>query len=122
PRVAYGRLDLLPVSNDPWIEQQLLNAFLGISRHCVRIEPAESAAIAFTLVQDDRPVQSGLRSFQNKELEMLAVTVDRHAPFPIVVFEHQGIAVADPSTSFLDHESPLTLHDPTSRHGRAYDP
>src|SRR5438128_9991385 len=28
PRVAYGRLDFLPVSNDPWIEQQLLNAFL----------------------------------------------------------------------------------------------
>ena len=65
PRVAYGRLDFLPISNDSWIEQQLLNAFLGISRHFVRIEPAESAAIAFTLVQDDRPTESGLRPFEN---------------------------------------------------------
>src|SRR2546427_13069073 len=53
PRVAYGRLDFLPVSNDPWIEQHLLNAFLCISRHFVGIELTESAAIAFTLVQDD---------------------------------------------------------------------
>jgi len=69
PRVAHGRLDFLPVSNDACIQQQLLNAFLGISRHFVGIELAESASIAFTLVQDDRPTQSGLRRFQNKELE-----------------------------------------------------
>src|SRR5215471_20631268 len=48
PRVAYGRLDFLPVSNDPWIEQQLLDASIGISRHFVGIESAESATIAFT--------------------------------------------------------------------------
>jgi len=102
--VAYGRVDFLPVANDPWIEQQLLNAFLGISRHLVRIEPAESAAIAFTFVQDDRPVQAGLRPFQNKEFEMFAIMVDRYTPFPIVIFEHQGIAFADPPASFLDHE------------------
>src|SRR3989454_7069799 len=101
-RVAYSRLDFLPVSNDPWIEQQLLNAFLRISRHFVGVELAESAAIAFTLVEDDRPAQSGLRPFQNKELEMCNVIVDRHAPFPIVIFEHQGIVFADPPASFLD--------------------
>src|SRR5262245_55040197 len=95
PSVAYGRLDFLPVSNDPWIEQQLLNAFVGISRHFVGIVLAESAAIAFTLVQDDRPAQSGLRPLQNEELEMFNVVVDRHSPFAIVIFEHQGIAFAD---------------------------
>jgi hypothetical protein len=104
PSVAYGRLDLLPVSNDPWIEQELLDAFLRISRHSGGIESAERAAIAFTFVQDDRPVQSGLGPLQNKELEMGGVIVDRDTPFSIVVFEHQGIAVADPSASFLDHE------------------
>jgi len=83
PRVAYGRLDLLPVSNDSWIKQQLLNAFLGISRDPRGIELAEGAAIAFTLVQDDRPTQSGLRRFQNEELKMFAVIVNRYAPFPI---------------------------------------
>ena len=104
PRVAYGRLDLLPVANDPRIEQQLLNALVGISRHFARIEPAESAAVAFPFVQDDRPVQAGLRPFQNQELEVFAVIVRRNAPFPIVILEHQGIAVADPPASFLDHE------------------
>jgi len=62
----------LSVSNEPWIEQQLLNAFFGISRYFVGIELAESAAIAFSLVQDRRPVQSGLRPFQNKKLELLS--------------------------------------------------
>src|SRR2546426_21924 len=104
PRVAYGRLDLLTVSNDSWIEQQFLNAFLGISRHFVGIELAESAAIGFTLVQDYRPAQSSLRRFQNKELEMFAIIVDRYTPFTIVIFEHQGIAFADPPASLLDHE------------------
>ena len=70
----------------------------------VGIELAESAAIAFTLVQDDRPAQPGLRPFENKELEMFAIIVDRHAPFPIVIIEHQGIAFADPPASFLDHK------------------
>jgi hypothetical protein len=52
----------------------------------------------------DRPVQAGLRPFQNQELEVSAVIVDWHAPFPIVIFEQQGIAFADPPASFLDHE------------------
>src|SRR5215475_16037112 len=104
PRVAYGRLDFLPVSNDPWIEQQLLDTFLGKSRYFVGIELGEGAAIAFTLVQDDRPAQSGLGAFENKELEMFAVIVDRYTPFPIVIFEHQGIAFADPPAAFLDHK------------------
>jgi hypothetical protein len=68
PRIAHGRLDFLPVSNNACVQQQLLDAFLCMSRHFVGIELAESAAIAFTLVQDDRPAQSGLRPFQNKEL------------------------------------------------------
>src|SRR5262245_25974551 len=43
PRVSYGRLDFLAVSNDPWIQQQLLNAFLRKSRHFAGIELAEGA-------------------------------------------------------------------------------
>src|SRR5262249_7338034 len=65
PCVAYGRVDLLPVPNDSWIKYQLLNLFLAIPRDFIRIELAESAAIAFTLVQDRRPTQSGLRPLQN---------------------------------------------------------
>jgi hypothetical protein len=30
--------------------------------------------------------------------------VHRHSPFPIVIFEHQGIAFSNPPASFLDHE------------------
>ena len=55
PRVAHSGLDFLTVANDSWIEQQLLNALLRIPCHFVEIELAESAAIAFALVQDDRP-------------------------------------------------------------------
>src|SRR5437870_3353298 len=55
PRVADSGLDFLTVANEPWIEQQLLNALLGISSHFLRVELAESAAIAFAFVQNDRP-------------------------------------------------------------------
>src|SRR4029077_8054590 len=65
PRVAYSRLDLLPISNDSWIKQQLLNALLGISRDFAGIKFAECTAIAFTLFQDDRPTEPSLRSFEN---------------------------------------------------------
>jgi hypothetical protein len=31
--------------------------------------------------------QSGLRAFENEELEMFDVIMDRHSPYPIVIFE-----------------------------------
>ena len=43
-----------------------------------------------TLVRDDGPAQSSFRRFQNKELEMFAIIVDRSTPFTIVILEHQG--------------------------------
>ena len=64
-RVAYSRLDLWPISNDSWIKQQLLNALLAISRDSLGIKFAECTAIAFTLVQDDRPTKPSLRPFEN---------------------------------------------------------
>src|SRR5262249_19774610 len=109
PRVADGRLDLLPVPDDPRIEQQLLDALARVSRHLAGIEPAERAAIGFTLAQHGRPAQAGLRAFQQQELEVPAVVMDRHAPFPVVILEHQGVALADPRAAFL-HDGRL-MHD-----------
>src|SRR5439155_7089380 len=48
----------------------------------------------------DRPAEAGLRRFENQELEVLAVIVDRHSPFPIVILAHQLIVRADPGTPY----------------------
>ena len=53
-----------------------------------RIEVRERAAIAVALVEDRRPRQSGLRTFEREELEVLLIVVDRHAPLVVVVAPH----------------------------------
>src|SRR5437870_6492359 len=90
---------LEPVSNDRRIQRELLNSFLGISRHFLRIELAEGTAITFPLLEHDRPAESGLRPFEHQELEVFAVIVDWHTPFLIVILEHQRIVLANPCTS-----------------------
>ena len=47
------------------------------------------------------PAQSGLRAFENKELEMFDVIVDRHFPFPDRDIRAQRIAFANPPHRFL---------------------
>jgi hypothetical protein len=109
PRVAHRGFDLQPVSNDSRIRCELLNSFPGISRHFPRIELTESLAIALPFSEHGGPAEPGLRPFQNQELEVLPVVVDRHAPFPVVIPDHQRVA-ARPCTSFRDHEPQILGH------------
>src|SRR6266404_5396550 len=90
--------DLDAVADDPWIGGELVYPSRGVSRDLLWIEVTESAAVAVALVEDDRPIESRLRGLQNQELEMRAIVVRRHAPFPIVILEHHRLIDVDPGT------------------------
>ena len=80
---------LEPISDDPGIEQELVELRRCEPRDLRGIEVGERATIAVTLVEDRRPRQACLRSFEDQELEMLAIIVDRHAPLGVVVRPHR---------------------------------
>src|SRR4030095_8346270 len=89
PRVAHGGFDLDPVANDRRVRGELLDALRRVSRDLLRVEAAERAPIAFTLVEYDRPAEAGLGRFEHEELEVLRVVMDGHAPLAIVVLHHE---------------------------------
>src|SRR6266550_5220057 len=108
--VVYRRGDLHPIPDDRRIGGQLVDSRLGESRHFLRIEVAECAAVAFAFLEHNRPAESRLRCFENQELEMSTVIVRWHTPFVIVIFEHQGIVDVDPGATFRFWHGSL-LHD-----------
>src|SRR5438045_6067638 len=67
------------------------------------IELAERASIPFPLLDHDRPAEPGLRRFEHEELEVLAIVMDRHTPFAIVILQHQRTVAADPGTPVGPH-------------------
>src|ERR1700723_635481 len=69
--------------------QQLRHFSPVIARNLLHIEAVEGHAVVFSLVEDGLPTQAHLCSFQNQELKERAVIVDGHAPFFIVIANHQ---------------------------------
>src|SRR5437762_11206310 len=66
-------------------------------------EVLEGVAIGLPLAQNRHPAQPRLSAFEHQEFEQQAVIMDGHAPFAVVVIDHQRIAFS-PATS---------LHAPT---------
>ena len=54
---------------------------------------ANASAEGLALAQDRRPRQARLERLEREPLEQLGVVVDRHAPFVVVVGDHQGVRV-----------------------------
>src|SRR4030095_7033126 len=75
----------------------------GVTRDLLRIEPVEGAAVALAFIEHRRPAESRLRGFENEKLEMCAVIVGRHTPFPIVILAQQLMIDVDPGTPFGLH-------------------
>jgi hypothetical protein len=57
--------DLRAVPNNPGIGGELVDPSRGVSGDPLRIEVAERATVAAALIEDDRPIESRLRGFQN---------------------------------------------------------
>jgi hypothetical protein len=83
--IVDGRQDLQAIANNPRIEHQLLDPFVGEAGDFLRIEIGERFAIGVALAIDRDPTQTSLGTFEREELELLDVVADRHAPLRIVV-------------------------------------
>src|SRR6266542_3178662 len=65
--------------------QQSLDASANEAGHLLRIEAFEDPSVVATFVEDRRPGQSCLGSFEHEQLEEVPVLVRRHTPFLVVV-------------------------------------
>ncbi len=90
PRIGDGCGDLEPVADDAGIQQQLLDAGWREAGDLHRIEIDKRPPVAFPPVQDRGPGQARLGALENQKLELLAIIVDGHTPFPVVVLEVDG--------------------------------
>src|SRR5438309_5221683 len=93
PRVRESGFHLLPVAHDARILQELLDAAAIIARHALRIEPVEHLEEMRPLVQDRGPGEPRLEAVEHELCEQLAVSMERHSPFAVVVVEHERARV-----------------------------
>ncbi len=85
PGIADGGFDFQAIADDPLIAEQFFDLFVVVASDLFRIEIVERGAKSFALAKDDLPAQAGLRGIQNEKLEKLAVILEWHAPFAIVI-------------------------------------
>ncbi len=117
--IPHRRRDLQPVAYDAGIAQQLCDLPPVVARYASHIELVKRGAIVFPFVENRLPAQPGLRPFEDEKLKKRAVIVHRHAPFFIVIANHQ--LAARPITAHLRLRRRLRLHGSwvTQRFGAA---
>src|SRR3990172_12007675 len=89
--VPDGGGDLRTVADDPRIGEEPFRFLFAVGRHPDGVEPVEGPAVILPLPENRPPGETGLGAFQHEELEQLPVVVHRHAPFLVVVRNHQRI-------------------------------
>jgi hypothetical protein len=87
--VRDDRPDLLAVPYDAGVLHQLLDPRVVEGGDLPQIVVREGVAIAAPLLEHELPVEPGLRAFEDQVLEEVTVVVRRHAPFLVVVLDHQ---------------------------------
>ena len=85
-----GRLHFQPVTHYPWVGQQSLDIGRFEAGHDSRVEAGERPAVAFPLLEDGQPAETGLRSLQHQEFEEQSIIMDRHSPLAVVVGDVEG--------------------------------
>ncbi len=83
--ILNGSRNFQAIANDTGVLQQLLALALVVTRYLRRIKPAKGCAIAFAFVENDLPTQTRLSAFENKKLKELAIIVNRHTPFLVMI-------------------------------------
>ncbi len=106
-----GAFDLGAVADDAGILHQGLDLGGVVARDQRRVEAVEGALEIRALAQDGDPGEAGLEAVQDQLLEQLAVALDRHAPFLVVIGDIERVAAA-----------PGAADERLSRHGRAPPP
>jgi hypothetical protein len=84
-RVLYRRSDLQTVANDAGVSHQLLNLRIAVLRHPRWIKTVKCPSIVFSLEKNGGPAQSGLGTFQDKELKQNPVIMLWDTPLGVVI-------------------------------------
>jgi hypothetical protein len=93
-RVADCRLDFQAVADDAIELQQSVDLVPAVTRHSARIKTREGGSIARPPLEDGGPAQAGLGALEEEELEMVAVVVNGHTPFHVMILfvGREGVA------------------------------
>src|SRR6185369_659556 len=83
--ILNGSRNFQAIANDAGVLQQLLTFALVVTRYLCRIKAAERCAIALAFVENDLPTQTRLSAFENEKLKELAIIVNRHTPFLVMI-------------------------------------
>src|SRR5688572_25223877 len=83
--VLNRRRNLELVAHDARIREQLRDLSLVVTRDLLRIEVVEGEPVILPFVQDRRPAQASLRSFEDEHLEKMPIIMIWNAPFFIVI-------------------------------------
>src|SRR5882672_6563150 len=103
--VLNGCGDLQAIANYTRVRKQPLPLALVVSSHPGRIESAEGSAGTLPLVQDYFPPQPRMGAFENQKLKKPAIVVDGHAPFVVMICDHQ---ISPGPVATLQHGAILT--------------
>ncbi len=98
PGVGDGSPDFVVVADDALVLQERLDLRLVVAGHNLRIEFSEGFAEVFPFFENGQPTQPRLKRVQYQKLKELTLVVNRHAPFGIMVFDHERMVVGPPTT------------------------
>src|SRR5690606_7707922 len=99
PGIENGGANFEAIPDDSRVLQESPNLGGVVARYFARIEVVVSLAVISPLLENRRPAQARLRTLENQEFKQLAVIVDRHAPFPVMVPLIKQAAVGGPSAT-----------------------
>jgi len=98
PCIADRSLNLEPVSDYAWVQEQIIHLRLIIAGYQSRVKVIESEPEIFPFFNNARPTQAGLEAIQHNEFKQFPVIVQRDAPLLVVIVNHEWI-FAHPVTS-----------------------
>lgn len=116
-RIGDGCGDFQAIAHDARISQQLRHLVRIVPGDLARIPVVEGQPIGGPLVENGRPAQPGLRTFEIEHFEQPALVMTGNAPLFIVISDVQGIGGRHPGTAGDSHRhGPLEKTDSTCDH------
>ena len=80
-----GGVNLEFVSDDAGIFEQFGDFLGSVTGDCFDIEIIERYPVRVSAFKDGFPAEASLCSFEDEQFEQVAIIVDRHSPFVVVV-------------------------------------
>lgn len=107
--VLDGRPDLAIISDNTGVALESLDLRFSKTTNLFRVEVGKGVSVAFAPFQDSEPTQSRLCSFENDELEVTVLFMDRDSPFGVVI-RHIDRLFSTPGTTRNFHAGSIARY------------